>query len=65
MNEAHLYRLLNEYINGYYNTHRPHQGINGKTPIPLPEYPPTTIAKTKLKAKPVLNGLYHTYDKVA
>lgn len=65
LNEAHLYRLLNEYINGYYNTHRPHQGINCKTPIPLPKYPPTTIAKTKLKANPVLNGLYHTYDKVA
>jgi len=64
-NERHLYRLLNEYINDYYNTHRTHQGIDGKTPIPLPEYLPTEAAKTKLKATPVLGGLYHTYKKIA
>lgn len=65
LNEAHLHRLLNEYINNFYNTHRTHQGINGKTPIPLPDYPPTNMSNTKLKATPVLNGLYHTYTKVA
>jgi transposase InsO family protein len=65
LNEAQLNRLLNEYIHKYYNTHRTHQGIGGKTPIPLPEYPPTTMANTKLKKTPVLGGLYHTYEKVA
>ena len=65
LNEAHLYRLLKEYINSYYNTNRTHQGINGKTPIPLPLYPSTTISNTKLKATPVLGGLYNTYKKVA
>lgn len=65
INESHLYRLLKEYICKYYNTNRTHQGINCKTPIPLPQYPPTTIVNTKLVATPVLNGLYHTYKKVA
>ncbi|WP_041285036.1 hypothetical protein [Desulfoscipio gibsoniae] len=47
------------------NTHRTHQGIDGKTPIPSPEYPQTTMAETTLVAKPVLGGLYHTYEKAA
>lgn len=34
-------------------------------PIPLPRYLPTTVSNTKLKKKPVLGGLYHTYKKVA
>ena len=65
INEKHLYRLLNEFVNKYYNTHRTHQGIGCKTPIPLPQYPPTTMSDTKLKSTPVLNGLYHTYEKVS
>lgn len=64
-NEKHLHRLLQEYINEYYNTHRTHQGIDGKTPIPLPTYLPTLPVKTKLKATSVVGGLYHTYKKVA
>lgn len=39
--------------------------LNGGTPIPSPEYPPTTMKNRKLKATPILNGLYHTYEKVA
>jgi putative transposase len=65
INEAHLYRLLKEFIQNYYNTHNTHQDINCKTPIPLPKYPPTDIANIKLKSTPVLNGLYHTCEKVA
>ncbi len=65
VNERHLGYLLGEYIHKYYNTHRTHQGIGGRTPIPSPKYSPTTMAETKLKATPVLGGLYHTYKKVA
>lgn len=65
INEAHLQRLLKEYINGYYNPHRTHQGIDCKTPIPSREYLPTAITNTELKATPILGGLYHTYKKVA
>ena len=65
LNQLHLRKLLHEYINDYYNTNRTHQGINGKTPVASPTYLPTSIAETKLESKPVLNGLYHTYKKVA
>jgi len=65
VNEKHLEYLLGEYVHKYYNTHRTHQGLGGQTPIPSPVYPPTTMAETKLKATPVLGGLYHTYEKVA
>lgn len=64
-NEKHLSWLLREYIDDYYNTHRTHQGIDCKTPIPLPDYDPTTISNGKITATPVLNGLYHTYERVA
>jgi transposase InsO family protein len=65
INELHLQKLLLEYINDYYNTNRTHQSLGGNTPIPSPRYLPTTVKNTKLKANPVLNGLYHTYKKVA
>ena len=56
---------MREYVEKYYNKHRTHQGLDGKTPIPSPDYPETTVENTKLKSTPVLNGLYHTYEKVA
>lgn len=33
VNQAHLRRVLREYI-GYYNTARPHQGIDQHIPVP-------------------------------
>ena len=64
-NQLHLHKILYEYINNYYNTDRTHQGLGGNTPISSPIYLPTSVGKTKLKATPVLNGLYHSYKKVA
>ncbi len=34
MNALHLKRVLLEYVDGYYNIARPHQGIGQGTPIP-------------------------------
>ncbi|MGO4890251.1 transposase [Anaerobacillus sp. MEB173] len=65
LNQLHLHKILYEYIYDYYNTNRTHQGLRGNTPVPSPVYLPTTVKNTKLKANPVLNGLYHTYKKVA
>lgn len=65
LSERHLEKLLDEYINNYYNTDRTHQGIDGKTPIDKPTYIPVDIENFKIKATPVLNGLYHTYERVA
>jgi len=65
LNEEHLHQLLKEYIDDYYNTYRTHQGIDCKTPIPGEVYFPTDISNTRLKANPILNGLYHNYKKIS
>jgi len=65
LNERHLDRLLWEYIHGYYNPARTHQGINGQTPISSKEPVKTIVADTILISAPILNGLYHRYKKVA
>lgn len=63
--EKHLNKLLEEYINDYYNTNRTHQGINCETPIKKTQYIPVKARELKIKATPVLNGLYHSYTRVA
>ena len=65
LHEKHLERLLREYIHGYYNPARTHQGINGQTPILSEEPVKTVVADTVLTGEPILNGLYHRYKKVA
>ena len=65
INEKHVTNILKEYKDKYYNTHRTHQGIDCKTPIPLKKQLKTTMKNTKLIKTPVLNGLYHTYKKAA
>jgi hypothetical protein len=54
-----LFRLCKEYIT-YYNTMRPHQGINQQTPE---GYAPET--KGKIVKVPVLGGLWNHYTRVA
>ena len=64
LNERHLERLLAEFIERYYHTHRPHQGLDGDTPAPHIT-PPEFTGPTRLVATPVLGGLHHTYRRVA
>lgn len=64
-NEKHLHMLLKEYIEEYYNLARTHQGINCETPIVSDKPFKTVVEETILESTPVLNGLYHTYKKVA
>lgn len=63
--EKHLMKMLSKYIHGYYNTNRTHQGINCKTPLKKPAYTPVDAKDLKVESTPVLNGLYHTYTRVA
>jgi len=60
--QRHLERLMTEYAE-YYNNVRTHQFLDGDTPVmSLP--PPITMAKdTVLSSKPILGGLYHSYEK--
>ena len=65
LNERHMHRIVKEYAT-YFNTDRPHQGINQRIPgqsvRPEPlESPP---GNGKLVSRPVLNGLHHTYSWV-
>ena len=64
LSQGHLERLLREFIDEYYHTARPHQGLGGQTPIPT-ESPPDIAGPTKLVAVPILGGLHHRYDRVA
>jgi len=64
LNQAHLDRLLREYIEAYYHVARPHQGLHGDTPVPHEKSKPVA-GPTKLISTPVVGGLHHTYVRVA
>ncbi len=59
LGQRHLRCVLREYVQ-YYNTARPHQGIQQHTPIPLP------LAKSGPVAhRDVLGGILHDYYRQA
>jgi hypothetical protein len=64
LSERHLERLLAEFIERYYHSARPRQGLDGDTPFPHAE-PPDFAGPTKLVGTPVLGGPHHVYQRVA
>ncbi len=58
INDAHLRRVLLEYIE-YYNGRRPHQGIGQRIPIPLAERRIATSGR--VHCRDVLGGAIHDY----
>ena len=64
LSERHLKRLLREYIEQYYHASRPHQGLNGDTPISTKK-PEGVDESIKLISFPVCGGLHHRYERVA
>ena len=59
INEAHLQRVLNTYID-YYETARPHQGLNQQTPRPqIPKTHSGQIQKRKVFGG-IINDYYRT-----
>jgi putative transposase len=66
LNQRHLQLVLDEY-RGYFNTSRPHQGIDQRRPSsfdkPAPGRKPP--AGARVVARPVLGGLHHTYQIAA
>jgi len=65
LGQGHLAGLLREFIEGYYHVARPHQGLDGDTPIPQPKADVPITGPTKLISTPILGGLHHRYQRVA
>jgi putative transposase len=64
LSQRHLDRLLDEFIEDYYHVARPHQGLDGETPI-AQDKPPEITGPSKLVSIPILGGLHHRYERVA
>jgi putative transposase len=64
VNEAHLRRVLEEYVNRYFNKARPHQGLGQQIPGTDGVGPPGT-ARGQVVALPVLGGLHYDYRRAA
>lgn len=61
LNEAHLRRILTEYIT-FYNERRPHQGLEQQAPIPKLSLAPAE----SVRSHPILGGIvYDYYDSAA
>ena len=62
LGEDHLQRVLDEY-RGFFNAHRPHQGIGQRRPISFdrPARSPEPVAPHRVTSHPVLGGLHHDY----
>ena len=62
LGEDHLRRVLNGYVS-YFNTSRPHQGIQQS--IPARDHRGPVNATGKIVARPILGGLHHDYRRAA
>jgi transposase InsO family protein len=62
VDERHLHTVLAEYVD-YYNCDRPHRTLQLETP--RPQLRPRAGPIQVVRARPVLNGLHHVYERVA
>ena len=62
LNEKHLRRVLDEFIEEYYNPVRPHLSLDRNAPIPRKSDPPSN---GRIISTPILHGLHHRYHRVA
>ena len=60
LNQAHLRCVLREYVD-YYDTARPHQGLDQQAPIPFPRGSSTG----PISRRDVLGGILHDYRRQA
>jgi transposase InsO family protein len=59
VNERHLRAVLTEFVH-FYNRERPHRTMGLETPVPVVR---STIGA--IRARPVLGGLHHAYERAA
>jgi putative transposase len=60
LNEAHLRRVLREFVHDYYNVARPHQGIEQQ--IPIPQRQPQNSGA--VQCRKVLGGIINDYYRI-
>ena len=60
LNQQRLERLLRHYLEQYYHTARPHQGLGGETPVQE-----AVSGDGELISVPVAGGLHHRYYRAA
>jgi transposase InsO family protein len=60
LNERHLHRVLDEYINEYYNISRTHMSLEKDSPVHRP-----VQTNGNIVSKAILGGLHHNYSRVA
>ena len=63
LGERHLRRILQGYVDDYFNKCRPHQGINQA--IPKATANDNVVAVGDVIARPILGGLHHDYRRAA
>jgi len=59
-NEKHLYKILDEFFNEYYNPARTHMSLNKDSPTPR-----NVQAEGEIISQPILGGLHHIYKRAA
>ena len=62
INETHLRAVLGEYV-AYYNAERPHRGLHLEPPLAPRGDAPAHAGP--IRARPVLGGLHHVYERAA
>ena len=62
VDERHLCSILTEYSD-YYNRDPPHRSLQLETP--RPQLRPRAGPILPVRARPVLNGLHHVYERAA
>jgi putative transposase len=60
INEAHLRRVMREYAE-FFNTARPHQGLDQQIPIPKT----SSQGQGQVRCRDVLGGIIHDYHRAA
>jgi len=67
LHRRQLHRILHEYID-YFNSSRPHQGINQQIPNAFAEHKdrpwPISQPTGRITSTPILGGLHHSYERV-
>jgi putative transposase len=65
LSEKHLGQLLREYVDRYFNSARPHQGIRQQIPGQAGCPRRSTERGGKVVAIPILGGIHHDYRRAA